>query len=201
MVQKLLAVSLSPPWRSDGECTFLCVHGGGGKVLPLPQRCTLLWHMKRQPFLCNGRPCQGHCHCNHRCHLCLHCQLRRHCQCRCPLPSPLPSAIAIAVAIDHCRRHLCCVPVSHRCCCRPCRQPMLSLSVGHHRCHRRQPFLRVVALAWGELYSNNLSKECLPYFILFWQWAVHWSKPDDWPGVKRQWPTPALSGKQQAVSG
>jgi hypothetical protein len=52
-----------------------------------------------------------------------------------------------------------------------------------------------------ELYLTNLNKECSPCFILFGQWAAHWSKPDDWPGVKRQWPTPALGGKRQVVSG
>jgi hypothetical protein len=59
--------------------------------------------------------------------------------------------------------------------------------------------LRVVALAWQELYWNNLSKECFPFF-LFGQWVAHWSNPDDWPGVKGQWPTPAFGGKRQAAS-
>jgi hypothetical protein len=40
--QTLLAVS--PPCRSTGEWTFVCVHGGGGKVLPLQKRCTSLAH-------------------------------------------------------------------------------------------------------------------------------------------------------------
>jgi hypothetical protein len=91
-----------------------------------------------------------------------------------PLPLPSPSAIAVAVTITHCRCRLCPVTVSHcrhRCCCH---QPLLSLSqsvitvaisVSHHHCHRRQPLPRVVALVRQELYSNNLSKECLPNFI------------------------------------
>ncbi len=117
---------------------------------------------------------------------------------------------AVAVTVDHCRRCLCCVAVSHcqhRCpCCWPLPSPLpsaiaVAISVGHHRRHCRWPFLRVVALARQEFYSTNWGKECLPYFILFGQWAVHWSKPDDWQGVERQWPTPALVGKRQAASG
>ncbi len=139
-------------------------------------------HMKRQPFLCNGCPCHGRRHCDRHCHL------RHRCQLRCchrrhrPLQLPLPSAIAIAVTVDHRCRHLCRVVVSHRYCRRPCHWPLLSpsplaivvaISVGHHRCHRRRPFPRVVALVQQELYLNNLKKECLPYFILFGQWAAH----------------------------
>jgi hypothetical protein len=91
-------------------------------------------HMKRQPFLCNGRPRRGHHHCHCRrhlhCHHQLHCLCRRHClaiahrrcrhRCRQPLPLRLPltitaaisvaspSAIAVTVAltVGHCRlRH------------------------------------------------------------------------------------------------
>ncbi len=62
------------------------------------------WHMKRQPFLCNGCPCRGYHHCNRSRHLCCHCQLCcRHrccCHCNCPLPLPLPSAIAVVIAIS-----------------------------------------------------------------------------------------------------
>ncbi len=141
-------------------------------------------HMKRQPFLCNGRPCRGCCHCDCRRHLCHRCRLRRHRRCRRsrPLPSRLPSAIAAAVAVDHCRCHLCGVVVSHRHCRRPRHRPLPSLSplaiavaisIGHHHHHRRRPFPRAVPLAQEELYSNNLSKECLPYFVLFGQWAAH----------------------------
>ncbi len=153
------------------------------------------------PFVIVALTHCGRCHCDCRHHLRCRCRLRRHCRCHFPLP--LPSAIAIAVAIDHCCCCLCCVAVSH---CRPrCphRQPLLSpspsaiavaISVSHHRCCPRQPFLRVVALARQELYSTNWSKECLPYFILFRQWAAYWSKSDDWPGVRWWWPTPALGG-------
>ncbi len=95
---------------------------------------------------------------------------------------PLPSANAVPVAVDHCRRRLCCFAISHCCCRCPHRQPLSSLllsaiavaiSVSHHRPCRLQPLLRVVVLVQQELYSNNLSKECLPYFILFGQWGVH----------------------------
>ncbi len=129
-------------------------------------------------------------------------------------------AIAIAVAIAHWRCH-CRQPL-------PLRSPSLSrhhqplllplplplaipvsITVSHRSYHRcwpsplpcRWPFPRVVALVQQELYLTNWSKECLPYFILFGQWAAHWSKPDDWPGVKRRWPTPALDSKWRAVSG
>ncbi len=89
-------------------------------------------HMKRQPFLCNGCPCQCRHHCHHHCHLrhrCkLRCRCRRHCRRNCPLPLPLPSAIAVAVAVNRCCRHLCCVAVSHHCCHRPCLWPLPSLS-------------------------------------------------------------------------
>ncbi len=119
MTHALLFVSMGlearcPPFKSTAHCH----------------------HMKRQPFICNGRPCRGHGHrhCHLRCHLCCRHQLHHHRCCHCrhnrPSPSPLPSAIAIAVAINHCCRHLCCVAVSHCCCCCrcPCRQPLLSPS-------------------------------------------------------------------------
>jgi hypothetical protein len=147
---------VSPPCRSAGECTFLCVHGGGGKVLPCHSAAHCR-HMKRQPCLCHWHPRRGCCHCNCRCHFHRHHQLSHYCHCHCPLPLPL--AIAVAVAVNHRRHRHCCVAVSHcrcRCCC-PCRQLLLSPSlsanavaifVGHH-CHLcRRPFLRVVALAW-----------------------------------------------------
>ncbi len=105
-------------------------------------------HMKRQPFLCNGHPCRGHRHCHRRCHLCHHCRCRHHCRRRCrhnrPLLSPLPSAIAVVVAVNHPRRHLCCIAVSHHCCHHPCCQPLpspsplaiaVAVTVRHHRCH------------------------------------------------------------------
>ncbi len=134
------------------------------------------WHMKRQPPLCDCCSHCGHRHCDRRRHLRCCCQLRSHRRRRRPLPLPLLSNIAIAVAINHCRRHLCRVAVSHcRCHC-SCHRPLpspspsaiaVAISVGHHHCCCRRPFPRVVVLAWQELYSNNLSKECLPYFILF----------------------------------
>ncbi len=122
-------------------------------------------HMKRQPCLCHCHPCHGRRHCNRCCHLRRrHCQLHHHRRCCCPLPSP--SAIAIAVAVDHHHRPLCCVAISHRCCChrRPCHRPLpspsplaiaVAISVSHHCHHCRRPFLRFVALARQELYSSN----------------------------------------------
>ncbi len=149
-------------------------------------------HMKRQPFLHNGCPRHSRLHCHRRRHLRLR-LCRRHCcccRCRChcnrnrPSPSPLPWAIA-AVDMNHCCHQL--LPsVSF------CRQPSLlpsplllaiavSIIIGHRSCHRcqpsplpcRWPFLRVVALLRQELYLINQSKECLPYFILFRQWAAY----------------------------
>jgi len=139
-------------------------------------------HMKRQPCLCHCHPRCGRCHCDRRCHLRCRRRLCHHHCCCCPLPSP--SAIAVAVAIDHCCHHLCCIAISHchRCHRCPCRWPLpspspstiaVAISVGHHRHRCRRPFLRVVALARQELYLTNSSKECLPYFILFGQWAAH----------------------------
>ncbi len=107
-----------------------------------------LCHMKRQPFLCNGCPRRGRCHCHCRRHLCRHCQLCCRCCCHChcnhPLPLLLPSAIAVAVSINHHHHQLCHIAVSHCCCRCPCRKPLLSLSpsaiavaiaIGHHHRH------------------------------------------------------------------
>ncbi len=159
---------------------FPYVHGGGGKVMPVQERCTLPPHEEAtlpswlaltwlsplpspppSPTLTPSLL---------------------------PSPSPSQSPIAIAAAVGHC------------CSCREpspppslshCRQPSLlpsplpsdiavSVIVGHRSCHChwpsplpcRRPFPRVVALARQELYSTNQSKKCLPYFILFGQWVV-----------------------------
>ncbi len=101
-------------------------------------------HMKRQPFL-HGCPHHGRILCHPRCHLRL--QLRCRCHCRHrrnhPLPSPLPSTIAV-VAVNHCRRHLCHVTISHCCHRCPCRRPLpspsslaitVAIAIGHHRHH------------------------------------------------------------------
>ncbi len=130
-------------------------------------------HMKRQPSLCHYCHCCGRCNCDCRHHR--RCRCRHHLRCQCSrrcrslLPSPLlsPLAIAVAVAIAHHHRCLFHIAVSH---CRrrrpPCR-PLLSpsplaiavaIAIDHHCCRRPCPLLRVVALAWQELYSNNLSK-------------------------------------------
>jgi hypothetical protein len=116
------------------------------------------WHMKRQPSLCHCHPCRGHCHCDHccrcRCRLRLCCLCRRHC-CH-QLLLPLPSAIAIEIAVNHCRRLLCCIAVSHCHCRCPCRRTLpspppsaiaVAISAGHHHCSCRRPFPRAVALA------------------------------------------------------
>ncbi len=84
-------------------------------MLPFQKACCC--HMKWQPFLCNGHPRHGRCHCHHhrhlrhRCHC--HRRCRRRCRHNCPLPLPLPLAIAVVVTINHCRRHLCCIAISH----------------------------------------------------------------------------------------
>ncbi len=174
-------------------------------------------HMKRQPFLCNGCPCRGRRHFHCRCYLHRCCQLRRRRRRRrrrnCPSPLPLPSAIAVAVAVNHCRRHLCRVAINHCCCRCPCHQPLPSLSpssiavaipVDHHHCHAVGHFWELFPWRGKNCIQPSEAEKAyliLPYFILFVQWAAHWSKPDDWPGVKRQWPTPALGGERQAVSG
>jgi hypothetical protein len=115
-------------------------------------------HMKRQPSLSHCHPRRGrrHCNCRCRCRLCLRCQLRCHCHCCRPLLLSLPSAIAVAVTVNHHRRHLCCVAVSHchrRCpCCQPLPSPSpsaitVAISVGHHHRCCCWPFPRVVAFA------------------------------------------------------
>jgi hypothetical protein len=133
-------------------------------------------HIKRQPCLCHCHPCHGRCHCNFRSHLPHCCRLRHHRRCHCPLLSP--SAITVAVAINHCRRCLCCVAVSHRPHRRhhPCHRPLpspslsaitVSISVGHHRHHPRWPFPRVVALVRQELYLTN-KQRMLTLFYFVW---------------------------------
>jgi hypothetical protein len=146
-------VAVSPPLQIDGECTFHCIHGGGGKVSPQPQCCSWPAHEKATlPLSCC--PCWGCRHCNCCCHLRCRCQLHCHC-CLCR-PSPLPSAIAVAVSVNHHRRCLCCIAISHRHCHRPCRWSLpspslpakaVAISVCQHCCHCRWPFQSVVALA------------------------------------------------------
>ncbi len=201
--QTLFAVS--PPWCSAGKWTFLMAMGVKARCRP-SKSAAHCRRMKRQPFL-HGRPRRGRLLCHCRCHLRL--QPRRHCCCRhchhCNRPSPSPLLWAIAaVAVNHPCCHLCRVAVSHHCRRHPCRPTLpspsllaitVAIAVGHHGHRCRWPFPRVVALARQELYSTNWSKECLPYFILLGQWAVYWSKLDHLPGVKQQWPTPALSSK------
>ncbi len=139
-----------------------------------------LCHMKRQPFLCNGCPCQGRRHC-HRCrHLRRHCQLRCHpcCRCRhnCPSPSPLPLAIAVAVSINHRRHHLCRIAIGHCCHQRPCQWPLpspsplaiaVAIAVGHHHCHAVGHFREL--LPWcGKNYIQPLKQRMLTLFYCVW---------------------------------
>ncbi len=113
-------------------------------------------HMKRQPFL-HGRPSHGRLLCHRRCHLRLrlchshHC--RHHRRRNRSLPSLLPWAIA-AVAVNHCRRHLCRVAVSHCCCHRPCHWTLpspsllaiaVAIAIGHHHCHAVGHFQELVS--------------------------------------------------------
>ncbi len=59
------------------------------------------------------------------------------------LTLPLPLAIAVVVSVNHCRRHLCHVAVSHRCRRCPCRRPLpspspsaiaVAIAISHHCC-------------------------------------------------------------------
>ncbi len=64
-----------------------------------------------------------------------------------------PQPFAVVVAVNHRRRPLCCVAINHRHCRCPCCWPLpspspsaipVAISIGHHRCHRRWPFPRVL---------------------------------------------------------
>jgi hypothetical protein len=104
----------------------------------------------------------------------------------------MPSAIAVAIALA----------VGHCCLCHhwSLQSPSpstITVAVTINNCQELLPWPGKNC----HCHLNNLSKECLPYFILFGQWAAHWSKPDDWPGVKQQWPTPALGGERRAANG
>jgi hypothetical protein len=168
---------------------FPYVHGGGGKVLPIQKRCTLLPHEEATLLSWLPSPWPSP----------LPSPLPSLTPTPSPLPLPLPlplssplptqSPIAIAAAMGHCCScHEPLPPPSLLHCCQPSLSPSplpsdiaVSVIVGHCSCHCHrpspspchQPFLRAVALAWQELYSTNRSKECLPYFILLGQWAVY----------------------------
>jgi hypothetical protein len=103
----------------------------------------------------------------------LHCRCRHRCCCNCPSPLPLPWAIA-AVAMNHHRRHLCCVAVSHCCCRRPCHQTLpsrsllaitVAIAVGHHRCHAVGHFQEL--LPWCGKNCIRLIEAKNAYLILF----------------------------------
>ncbi len=138
-------------------------------------------HMKRQPCLCHRHPRCGCRHCDHHCHLRCLCRLHHHRHCRCPLP--LPSAIAVAVAIDHRRRPLCCIAVSHCHCCRPCHQPLPSLlpspsaiavaiSIGHH-CHRPWSAIsKSCCLGAARIVFNQLKQRMLTSEDAIWDLGV-----------------------------
>jgi hypothetical protein len=114
-------------WHPDGAAlgnAHSFVPRGGGKALPLPQRCTFPSHEEATlPCVscCDGH-CHRHCcHCrsywDHRCHLHRHCDCH-HCQ---PLPSPSPLAIAVAITVTVAITIA--IAVGHCCCCR--HQPSL----------------------------------------------------------------------------
>ncbi len=134
------------------------------------------------------------------------------------LPLPLLSPNAVVIAVGHCR-----------CGCRQpsmppsllhCRQPLplplllplplaiaVSITVGHWSYHRHRPsplplpLVKSCCLGTVRIVFDQLKQRMLTYFILFGHWVAHWSKPDDWIGVEWQWPTPALGGERQALSG
>jgi hypothetical protein len=182
-------------------------------------------HMKRQPFLRNGHPHCGrcHCHCRHHlhCHHWLHSRCHCHCHCNHPLPLPLPSAIANAVAVDHRRRHLCCVAISNCCCHCPCRRPLLSLSPsaiavaianGHHHCHAIGHFREL--LPWrGKncIQPVEATNAYLNIFCLYSGWCIDQSQMTDqvlngngqyqrWAESSKQWAASEGSGWQQGGS-
>jgi hypothetical protein len=156
--QKLFAAS--PTCCCTGKCTLLCVHGGGGKVSPLPQHCTLLVHeeatlpLSLLPLLWP-----------------LPLQL--------PSPSPLPSllpsllplllpsSIAIAVAVAHCRCG-CCQPLPLpsllRCCLPlPLLSPLqlaiaVSVTVSHRSCRLCWPSPSSSQLAISESCCLGLAR-------------------------------------------
>ncbi len=120
--------------------------------------------MKRQTSLRYCHPLCGCCHCD--CRRCRrrHCWL--HCCCRRRLPSPLPSlfAIAVAVAIDHHRRCLCRVALSH------CVAVALAISDCHLR-HRPplqlpSPLAITIAIAVSHFW------ELLPWRSMNWIWTI-----------------------------
>ncbi len=118
------------------ECTFLCVHGDGGKVLPLPQHCILLAHEEAilpsslllslwpsplqlplpsllpsllPMLLMSPQPITIDVAISHCCCSRCHPSLPQSLlPCRQPLPLPLPSplVIALSVTIGNCSRHL-----------------------------------------------------------------------------------------------
>ncbi len=208
--QTLLAAS--PPWHSAGECTSLCVHGGGGKVLPLLQHCTLPAHEEATLSL-SLLPLPWP--------LPLQSPLPPPLLSLSPLPllSTLPLPIAIAVAVGHfcCSCHCPSLPPSllRRCQPSPSLLPLpstiaVSVTIGNYSCHLNWPsplplplpIAESCCLGVARIVFEQLKQIMLTLFYFVWTVGrAHWSKPDDWPGVKRQWPTPALGSKQQAASG
>ena len=141
---------------SAGECTLLCVHGGGGKVSPLPQCCTLPAHEEATlPLSLSPSPWP------------LPLQSPLPSPSSLPTPSPSLLPLPIAVAIGHCRcgcrQPL--PPPSLLHCCQPSPSPLplplpspsaiaVSVTVGHHSCHLHWPSLSPLPSAISE--SNCL---------------------------------------------
>ncbi len=116
-------------------------------------------HMKRQPFLCNGHPHCGLCHCQ------CHCQLRRRCCCRlcchcrccrlCPLPSPLLSAIAVAVAVT--------ITTAISVALSSAIAVLVALAVGHCRLRHCRPLQLPSSLAITVAIAIHHFQELLPW--------------------------------------
>jgi hypothetical protein len=150
MEQTLFAVA--PPWRSTKQCTLLCIQGGGGKMSPLPQRCTLPAHEEAT------LSCVSRCDNNVIVAIAMAVAIAiivaisvaatisitiSHCRCHCPLCCHWPLAIAVAIAISIAITITIAVTVNHPCC--HCRQPLpsavaVTIAIDQH--HRRCPCCR-----------------------------------------------------------
>jgi hypothetical protein len=158
----------SPPWCSAGECTLLCVHGGGGKVSPLPQRCTLPAHEEATLFVIVPLTVAVAIVITVAVFIAVAIAVAN--SVAVAVAVAIAVAIAISVVIPHCRHHLCrplplrlpstitaAISVSHCLCHCPCCWPLLSpsplaitvaISVGHQHRRCRQPLPRL--LPWRD---------------------------------------------------
>ncbi len=117
----------------------------------------------------------------------------------------------VAVTVNHCRRHLCCVAVSHCCCRCPCRQPLpspsplaiaVAIAVGHHYCNAVSHFWEL--LPWRGKNCIQPIEAKNAYLIIFCSysgWRIDQSRMTDQVsssnGQHKHW---AASGKQWAAS-